>query len=119
MSTVRAHTLLRRALEKGTQRALAHRLFDAYFLEGKDIGDAGVLADLAVSTGFERSEVQALVTNESELRETREEASQLAAEGIRGVPFFIFEGRIAVSGAQPELNTLRPSGPTAVAREFA
>jgi predicted DsbA family dithiol-disulfide isomerase len=100
VNTIGAHTLLRHALDRGTQRALAHALFDAYFLEGKDVGQADVLAAIAVRHGFEADEALALVTDERERAITKREAMEMAAQGISGVPFFIFERRLAVSGAQ-------------------
>lgn len=103
-STVAAHTLLRKAIDKGTQRALVKALFAAHFLEGRDVGDPSVLAAIGARHGFDADEVTRLVRDEEELRRTREECAELAAGGIRGVPFFVFDGRLAVSGAQaPEV----------------
>jgi predicted DsbA family dithiol-disulfide isomerase len=99
-STIAAHTLLGHALEKGTQRALAGALFEAYFLEGRDVGDARVLGDIAASHGFERDEAIRLATDATELAHTRAAAATAAARGVRGVPFFVFGGRVTVSGAQ-------------------
>jgi predicted DsbA family dithiol-disulfide isomerase len=100
-STLRAHALVARAAEKGTQRKLAGALFDAYFLEGKDIGDASVLAEIATAHGFEKGEALAIVRDADALARARQEAAEAAAQGISGVPFFVFGGRFAVSGAQP------------------
>jgi len=95
-----AHTLLRHAHAKGTQPALAAALFRAYFQEAKNIGDESVLADIATAHGFSRDEALELATAATELELTREQALSAAQGGIRGVPFFIFDGRLAVSGAQ-------------------
>jgi predicted DsbA family dithiol-disulfide isomerase len=95
-----AHTLLRHAHAKGTQRALASAFFRNYFLQAKNIGDESVLAEIAEQHGFTRAEALELATSEPELELTREEAISAAQGGIRGVPFFIFDGRLAVSGAQ-------------------
>jgi predicted DsbA family dithiol-disulfide isomerase len=107
VSTVPAHTLLRHALRlhgQRTQRALANELFGAYFLEGRDIGQAPVLADLARPHGFTPDEARRLLEDIDELDRTRQEAAAVAAKGIDGVPFFVFGGRLAVSGAQsPEV----------------
>jgi predicted DsbA family dithiol-disulfide isomerase len=100
-STLAAHTLLRHAFAKGTQRALLRALFEAYFLKGQDIGDIGVLASVASGHGFDMDEVARVSRDEGELRQTRQESAEAAARGIRGVPFFVFGGRLAVSGAQP------------------
>jgi predicted DsbA family dithiol-disulfide isomerase len=104
VSTIAGHTLLRHALEKGTparQAALGDALFDAYFLQGRDVGQAETLAEIAGPHGFAVDETLALVRDEAELRQTRAEATEAARNGISGVPFFIFDGRLAVSGAQP------------------
>jgi predicted DsbA family dithiol-disulfide isomerase len=98
--TAAAHTLLRHADEKGTQRALAAALFHSYFLDAKNIGDSAVLASIAAEHGFTREEALELTNAASELELTREEAISAAQGGIRGVPFFIFDGKLAVSGAQ-------------------
>jgi predicted DsbA family dithiol-disulfide isomerase len=99
-STVAAHSVLREARAKGTQRALAGALFDAYFLEGRDIGDPGTLASIAAAHGFAEEEVLALVRSPEALAQTRADAQSAAAQGVTGVPFFVFGGAVAVSGAQ-------------------
>jgi predicted DsbA family dithiol-disulfide isomerase len=99
-NTIAAHTLLRHALERGTQRALQGALFEAYFLGGEDIGDPAVLADIAARHGQGRDDALRIATDPSELARTRSEASAAAASGITGVPFFVFGGRVSVGGAQ-------------------
>jgi predicted DsbA family dithiol-disulfide isomerase len=100
-NTVAAHTLLRHAAHKGTQPALSDALFASYFLDGQDIGEAGVLAALAAGHGFTREEALRLAGDAAELAATRAEAEEAAQAGVRGVPFFVFASRLAVSGAQP------------------
>jgi predicted DsbA family dithiol-disulfide isomerase len=95
-----AHTLLRHAHAKGTQRALAMAFFQAYFQEARNIADETVLADVAQQHGFGHAEALELARAPAELELTREEALAAAQGGIRGVPLFIFDGRLAVSGAQ-------------------
>jgi predicted DsbA family dithiol-disulfide isomerase len=95
-----AHTLLRHAHGKGTQGQLAKALFDAYFQQARNIADEQVLADIAIEHGFTRAEALELAGCPEELELTREEAIGAAQGGIRGVPFFIFSGRLAISGAQ-------------------
>jgi predicted DsbA family dithiol-disulfide isomerase len=106
VATTRAHTLLRHAAERGTQRALKLALLEAYFLQGRDVGDVDTLAEIAGAHGFAPDEARALVRDEAELRETREEAATVAADGVTGVPFFVLGGRLAFSGAQP-LETMK------------
>jgi predicted DsbA family dithiol-disulfide isomerase len=100
--TVRAHTLIRHAAPKGTQRALVNALYRANFQEARNINDFAVLADIAAPHGFTGDEVARLTGDERELGETREEALAAAAAGVDGVPLFVFGERIAVAGAQPE-----------------
>lgn len=99
--TVRAHTLLRHAAERGTQRKLARALFEANFVDAKDISDPAVLIPIAAAHGFAADEAERLVADQVELAETLAEAVAASRSGIRGVPFFVFDGRLAVSGAQP------------------
>jgi predicted DsbA family dithiol-disulfide isomerase len=98
--TVPAHTLLRHARARGTQTALADALFSAYFLEGQDVGNAAVLCDLAVTCRFDRTEAAALLGDAAELQATRDEADSAARQGVTGVPYFVFGGKFAFSGAQ-------------------
>ncbi len=100
--TTRAHTLIRHAEAKGTQRALVRALYRANFQEARNIHDPAVLAEIAAPHGFSGDEVARLTADERELGETREEAIAAAAAGVDGVPLFVFAERIAVAGAQPE-----------------
>lgn len=98
--TSAAHTLLRHAHAKGTQPGLARALFKSYFIDAENIADEQVLARVAEPFDFSRSEVLDLATCEAELELTRDEALCSAGCGIRGVPFFVFAGKLAISGAQ-------------------
>jgi predicted DsbA family dithiol-disulfide isomerase len=100
--TVAAHTLLRHAPDPATQLALADALFVAHFLDARNISDPDVLVDIAARHGFEPGVARRLVEDEAELEVTRTEAGRAAASGIRGVPFFVFDNRLAVSGGQRE-----------------
>jgi len=96
-----AHTLLRHALGRGTQRALAKALFAAHFDEARNIADPDVLAEIAARHGFTVDEARALASDDEERATTRRLATTATARGIRGVPFFVFDQRLALSGAQP------------------
>src|SRR4029078_254894 len=86
--TARAHTLLRHAAAKGTQRALVKAFYQAYFQDARNIHDPETLADIAAPHGFTADEVTQLPTNEVELAATREEAQAAVAAGVDGVPLF-------------------------------
>jgi predicted DsbA family dithiol-disulfide isomerase len=100
-NTLKPHMLIGAAKAKGTQRAFARAMFAAYFLEGRDLSDDAVLVELAVAHGFTAEEATAVLADPEVLAQTRDEAKDLAGQGIGGVPFTIFEGKLAVSGAQP------------------
>lgn len=100
--TTKAHTLLRHAAAKGTQHALARALFKANFQDGENIADVAVLTRLGEAHGFSADEVARVLGDTSELDTTRSQAQEASRGGIRGVPFYVFDGRLAVSGAQPE-----------------
>jgi predicted DsbA family dithiol-disulfide isomerase len=100
--TARAHTLIRHAGPKKTQRELVRALFRAYFQEAQNISDVAVLQEVAAPFAFTADEVAALVQDPEELTATRRAAEEAYTLGIEGAPFFIFNDVIAVSGAQPE-----------------
>jgi predicted DsbA family dithiol-disulfide isomerase len=100
--TAKAHTLTRLAGPLGTQHALANAIADAYFLAHRQINDDEVLADLAAAHGFERADALRLVNDPGELAITERLARDAAAQGITGVPFFVFGEKYAMSGAQPQ-----------------
>ena len=99
--TVAAHALMRRADRRGTGSALAAALYSAYFLEAQNIASPEVLVPMAVAHGIPEDEARGVLTDEDELATTTREADEALAMGIRGVPYFIFGGRLTLSGAQP------------------
>lgn len=100
-NTFDAHRLLHLAHARGLQDALKERLFRAYLGEGEAIGDPATLTRLAVEVGLAADEVAALLAGDRYAREVRADEEEARQLGIRGVPFFVFAGRHAVSGAHP------------------
>ncbi|HTL33882.1 MAG TPA: DsbA family oxidoreductase [Kofleriaceae bacterium] len=100
-NTFDAHRLLHFAHQHGKQADLKERLMRAYFVEGASIGEHEALAQLAADVGLPESDARDVLATGRFTDETRGD-EQLAAElGIQGVPFYVFGGRLAVSGAQP------------------
>ena len=99
-NTLDAHRLLWLAGTQSRQGALKEALLRAYFLEGRDVGDRAVLADIAASVGID-ADIPAWLASDAGINEVREDLKQAARLQISGVPFFIFEGRLALAGAQP------------------
>lgn len=99
-STVAAHALLRNAESKGTQRALERAMFRAHFHESRNLSDPAVLSALGQQHGFTAEEVSRIASDPEEHAAVRAEARAANARGVRGVPYFIFEGGRTLSGAQ-------------------
>jgi len=87
--------------------ALVEALFAAQFLEGRHIGDRAVLADVAAACGMDREAVLRYLESTADADAVREGAGEAQRQGINGVPFFIFNNRLAASGAQPPEALLR------------
>ncbi len=101
-NTAKAHTLTRLSKPNGNQHELANAIAEAYFLEHRQVNDDNVLADIAVSFGWDRGDALDAINDEHELGITARLASSAAEQGIRGVPFFVFGEKYALSGAQPD-----------------
>lgn len=100
-NTVDAHRLILFAGERGLQWEVADALFSAYFTEGRDLNDHEDLAAVASGAGLDAADVREYLAGEdnaSEVYSSQEEARRL---GITGVPFYVFDGRYALYGAQP------------------
>jgi predicted DsbA family dithiol-disulfide isomerase len=99
-NTVNAHRLMHHAGEQGRQDEMAEELFRAYFIEGANVTDINTLAEIGARAGLERNAVASYLASDAD-REMIEAADRDARNGgIGGVPFFIFNGKIGVSGAQ-------------------
>ena len=103
-NTVKVHRLIHRAGELGVQDAMAEALFRAYFVEGANLTDSAVLADYATQAGLDRDAMRAYLDSDIDadlIRSADQEARQV---GVDGVPFFIINRTIGISGAQdPEV----------------
>lgn len=95
-----AHRLVAWAQRRGDAGALVEHLFTAYFLEGRDPGDRRVLAAIAAEAGLDGVAAQAMLDSDEGADVVSASEARAHEIGIGGVPFFIFNGRIAVSGAQ-------------------
>lgn len=103
-NTVVAHSLVAASEPGEAQNRLVEALFEAYFMAGRDLTEASELMDVAESAGMDRAQAQAHLQNAA-LHSQTIESDQAAREmGITGVPFFIFNRRVGISGAhEPEV----------------
>lgn len=102
VNTRRAHRLSHLAEREGRQREMIQRLFRAYFSEGLNVADLEVLAQLAADVGLDGDRVRAEVDAADLDAAVDADLRQAQQLGIQGVPFFVFDGKYAVSGAQPQ-----------------
>ena len=103
-NTLASHVLIRLAGEGDRQGAVVESLFQAYFTDGRDIGDTDVLAEIGAGCGLDRAQVIAALNDERLRSETGSEARGFAQAGVRGVPTVMLNRHILFSGAQaPEL----------------
>ena len=94
-----AHGLIRLAQSNGHSSSLVERLFEAYFIEGLDIGDDQILMEIAKSTGLDTEQVQSFFAGDRAVESLAAEDAAARALGITGVPFFIINEQYSVSGA--------------------
>lgn len=99
-NTVLGHQLIHYAKAQGRQAEMKERLLKAYFEEGRHVGRIEELADLAAELGFDRDDVVRSLGSDEYLAAVRADVAQAGELGIRGVPFFVIEGKYGVSGAQ-------------------
>ena len=109
-----AHRLVRWAGGQGRADAVAEWLFRAYFSEGRDIGDAAVLADIGAAAGMDRAILEDLLAGDADRDVIEAEAGRARAIGVSGVPTHIFANKVAVVGAQP-IEALRQAAELAAA----
>ena len=100
-NTFDAHRLLHLAKDHGLQPEMKERLLRATFTEGLPIADKPTLARLAAEIGLPAARVQAVLDGDVYADAVRADEQQAARYGITGVPFFVADGKYAVSGAQP------------------
>ncbi|NNF70874.1 MAG: DsbA family oxidoreductase [Rhodobacteraceae bacterium] len=100
-NTLDAHRLIHWAGLEGRQTAIVSSLFRAYFREGRDIGDHGVLLDLAEAAGLDRAMTERLLTSDADAADIRARDEHARARGVTGVPTFVLANQHVLPGAQP------------------
>lgn len=100
-NTFDAHRLLHLAKKHGVQNEMKERLFAAYYTEGKNIGALDTLIQLGEEVGLAASEIKTTLQSDAFSKEVEQDQYEAQQVGVRGVPFFVFNNKYAVSGAQP------------------
>jgi predicted DsbA family dithiol-disulfide isomerase len=96
-----AHKMIQLAKTKGLGDEAEERLFRAYFIEGMDFGDIPTLVKIGQEIGLEASEIDAALLSDDFAYKVKSDVAEAAQLGIQGVPFFVFNRKYAISGAQP------------------
>jgi predicted DsbA family dithiol-disulfide isomerase len=112
-NTLAAHRLIAWAQERedaGVTSDLVERLFQAYFVQGRAIGEPAELAQIASEAGLALSAAKAMLASAEGLAAVSAEDREARNVGINGVPFFIFNGTTALSGAHDPETLLEAIG---------
>jgi predicted DsbA family dithiol-disulfide isomerase len=99
-NTFNAHRLVWLGEREGVQDAVVEAVFRAYFVEGRDIGDVAVLADLAAGVGIASDFAAAFLASDEGAKEVSQAEFANRERGVQGVPTFVINGQPVFSGAQ-------------------
>lgn len=100
-NTLNAHRLLHFAKTKGLQQEAKERLFASYYTMGRDLGDIETLVLIAQEIGLDPESVRTMLQSDAYVNEVKIDQYHASQIGVQGVPFFVFNNKYAVSGAQP------------------
>jgi predicted DsbA family dithiol-disulfide isomerase len=95
-----AHRLTHYAKSQGKQLEIEEKLFEAYFILGKNIDDTNTLIGLGESVGLSKETLAKVIKGNDYAEDVRQDVYEAQQVGVRGVPFFVFDRKYAVSGAQ-------------------
>ena len=99
-NTINAHRLLHWAKAAGLQNELKERIFKAYYTEGIDTANIAELVRLAKETGLDPVQARKVLEENLYVNEVLQDQQEAAELGVQGVPFYVFNRKYAVSGAQ-------------------
>ena len=111
-NSFKAHNLTHFAKLQGKQNEIEERLFQAYFTEGKNIDDISTLIQLAEDISLNTNGLKEILENKTYADKVEMDIAEARQLGIRGVPYFVFDRKYAVSGAQESpvfLETIKKS----------
>jgi predicted DsbA family dithiol-disulfide isomerase len=110
-NSLTAHRIIQLAKSKKLGDEMEEIFFKAYFTQGRDLNDGPTLVELAVKAGLDQTQVLEVLKDENSfLNEVQNDITEAQQIGVQGVPFFVFDRKYAVSGAQPVeafVNTIR------------
>jgi protein disulfide-isomerase len=96
-----AHRLLHLAKKHHLANELEELLFKAYLTEGKDLNNLNALSQLGIEVGLEAEAIAQVLHSDTYSEEVKQDIQEANSIGVQGVPFFVFDNKYAISGAQP------------------
>jgi predicted DsbA family dithiol-disulfide isomerase len=99
-NSFKAHRLLHLAKQNQVQNECEEKLFEAYFIHGKNIDDNDVLLELGLSLGIDLDSILDMLSSDAFASDVESDIYQAQQIGVQGVPFFVFDNKYAISGAQ-------------------
>lgn len=99
-NTVNSHRLIDYACHKGSQDDVVEALFQAYFVDARDIGDIDELVAIGVAAGLEEADLRSYLESDDDIDRIKAEDAMARQMGVQGVPCFIINRKYAISGAQ-------------------
>ncbi|NLN32893.1 MAG: DsbA family oxidoreductase [Flavobacteriaceae bacterium] len=112
VNSQKAHQLIQFAKTKGLGDEVEEVLFRAFFTDGKNVADLETLKELGKEAGLDEKELESAFTDDQFKYKMNQDIQEARSIGVTGVPFFVFDRKYGVSGAQPSeafLDTLRKS----------
>ena len=100
-NTLNAHRLIHWAGIEQRQTPVVSALFKAYFVDGRDIGDAATLAEIAGECGLDAAMIATLLAGEADADDIRARDAHARERGVTGVPTFVVANQHVLTGAQP------------------
>lgn len=96
-----AHRIIQKAKELTLGDRAEEIFFKAYFTDGKNLGDRNTLMELGKEIGLTRDQVISALSNDDYSYAVLQDLQEGSKLGVRGVPFFVFDRKYGISGAQP------------------
>lgn len=96
-----AHRVIQLAKEKGLDDAIEEIFFRAYFTEGRDLASVAELVALGEEAGLAEADIRAAIASEEYAYRVSQDIQEGVNLGVRGVPFFVFDRKYGISGAEP------------------
>jgi predicted DsbA family dithiol-disulfide isomerase len=100
-NSIYAHRVIQLAKEKGLDNEIEEAFFLAYFTEGRDLASVEALVLLGESVGLAASDIRAAILSEELGYRVSQDIQEGVNLGVRGVPFFVFDRKFGISGAEP------------------